>query len=231
MSTVHALSRRFLVAALSGTVFLGMTASPALAQLASSTFNVDAEGWLVQGDATSAIPDYNAAGGNPGGFISADDSVAGGVWFWRAPAKFLGNKSAAYNETLTFDLIQSLTTTQFNDVDISLAGGGITLVFDTPNNPGTDWTPYSILLNESAGWRVGNLAGAAPSALQMQTVLSSLTDLRIRGEFRTGADTGSLDNVFLNGTLPSAAAPEPASVSLLATGLLTVAGFLRRKRG
>jgi hypothetical protein len=42
----------------------------------------------------------------------------------------------------------------------------------------------------------------------MQTVLASLTRLRIRGEFITGADNGDLDNVVLNGV------PEPASFVL-----------------
>lgn len=217
-------------AAASAAVVTGaMAACPAAAQVASSAFNTDAEGWVVQGDATSATPTYNAGGGNPGGHISAVDTVSGGVWYWVAPAKFRGNVGGAYNNTLTFDLMQSSTTSQFNAVDISITGNGLTLVFDTPANPGTTWTPYSVLLREDAGWRVDTLAGPAPSADQMQGVLSSVTSLRIRGEFRDGADTGRLDNVILNGIIV-VSAPEPATCALLFAGLLPVLGIVAGKR-
>ena len=43
---------------------------------------------------------------------------------------------------------------QFNDSDVVLIGGGLTLVFDTAANPGTNWTTYQVPLLESAGWRV-----------------------------------------------------------------------------
>ena len=50
-------------------------------------------------------------------------------------------------------------------------------------------------LQEGAGWV---LAGTTtpPTASQFLAVLGDLTDFQIRGEFRFGADTGSLDNVI-----------------------------------
>src|SRR5207247_11250019 len=56
---------------------------------------------------------------------------------------------------------------------------------------------YMVGLNEQAGWRNGSLAGPPPTQEQMLRVLSSLTELRIRGEYSTTPDTGGLDNVIL----------------------------------
>ncbi|MGH7453962.1 MAG: laminin B domain-containing protein, partial [bacterium] len=166
-------------------------------QCITSFFDSGNEGWVVAGDAQggSVTPDYFASGGNPGGYISARDDVTGGVWYWQAPAKFLGNVSCSYGGVLSFDLRQSSTTSQFNAADIILQSSGLTLVFNTPNNPGTAWTSYSILLSETAGWRKTTLTGPPPTQTEMMAVLSSLQKLQIRGEYRSGADRGDLDNV------------------------------------
>ena len=178
----------------------------------TSTFDTDDEGWTVFGDAEggTATPDYNATGGNPGGYLSADDDVAGGTWYWTASDAFLGDRSGSFERMLSFDLRQSATSSQFDNADLILQGGGMELRFDTAENPGTDWTPYAVLLSIDAGWTVGNTE-EAPTEAEFIAVLSDLTALRIRGEFRTGADTGSLDNVILE-TAPTTAA-EPGTVA------------------
>lgn len=164
----------------------------------SSTFDTDDEGWRITGDAqgSSVLPTYHLTGGNPDGYISAKDNVQGGVWYFKAPAAFHGDFSIAYDTTLEFDLMQSSLNSQFNTVDVYLRGGGLELRYDTPNNPGTVWTSYSLTLTEAGGWLIG---GVVPTQEQMLQVLSDVTDLQIRGEFVTGADTGSLDNVYLVG--------------------------------
>lgn len=174
-----------------------------LDDIAVSTFDTNDEGWTVSGDAqgSSVIPDYVTSGGNPGGYVSALDNVAGGVWYWKAPAKFLGDVSSAYGQIFSFDLRQSSTASQFDAADVILEGSGLKLVYDTPNNPGTDWTSYEITLQETAGWKVGTLDGLSATAGQMDTVLSALTDLFIRGEYVTGSDRGDLDNVVLRGVV------------------------------
>ena len=165
-------------------------------RVAESTFDSNNEGWTTFGDATSSSPTFFSTGGNPGGRVCATDASSGATWYFQVPAKFLGNVSSAYNGTLTFDLTQSATDSQYDDEDVVLIGGGLTLAFSTLNNPGTNWTSYSVPLNE-AGWR--NTANNQPATqAQMLQVLSSLTALRIRGEYRSGADTGCLDNVALN---------------------------------
>jgi hypothetical protein len=216
--------------ALIALALVGITAArpAAAAPLAVSAFDNDAEGWTVFND--GAGPIWSASGGNPGGYIYATDLVLGSSWYFQAPTKFLGDISAAYDQTLTFDLKQSTTANQYNSVDVLLSGGGLTLVYDTAVNPATDWTPYMVLLDETAGWKKSTLSGVTPSQAEFQTVLSSLNTLRIRGEYsRNGADIGGLDNVVLNAAA-SGVVPEPGTLTLLALGIISGSfGFCRRR--
>lgn len=167
----------------------------------TSNFNVDTEGWLVVGDAGGIVmPVHHPTGGNPTGYISSVDEGSGGTWYFSAPKKFLGNKSWFYGKTLSFDLKQTHTSSQFNDDDIIIEGNGIILAFNTSNNPKTTWTSYSAVLKENAGWRIGNRNGRAPTESQFRTVLCNVKRLWIRGEFIDGADEGSLDNAVIDGT-------------------------------
>lgn len=196
-------------------ILFGPWSGSAGAGIVQSTFDAGDEGWTVTGDAqgASVIPDWHSTGGNPGGYVSADDDVQGGTWYWKAPAKFRGNHLNAYGDTLSYDLRQSSTTSQFNNVEIHLTGGGLSLTRET-SHPGTSWTPYSIALTES-GWLI---SGVAASEAQMKQVLTNITDLQIRGEFVSGPDTGGLDNVVMT--------PEPATLVLLGAAI----PFLKRRR-
>jgi alkaline phosphatase D len=184
-------------------------------QIATSDFSVDDEGWTVSGDATSAVPTYVAVGGNPGGYVHVTDLAANGVWYWEAPAKFLGDKLASYGFSLTYQLRMRGSGSLFDSNDLILNGGGVSLHLDqTPPVPSDVlWTSYTALLSEFGGWKVGSLAGPAATQFQFQTVLSSLTRLRIRGEFITGPDNGDLDNVVLHGV------PEPSFWLILLSAL------------
>jgi hypothetical protein len=164
-----------------------------------STFDTDYEGWRVIGDAQggSGMPNYHSTGGNPGGYLSAVDDAVGGTWYWQAPGKFLGDKSGTYGQYLRFDLKQSDLINQFDNYDIIMQGPSYNLVFNTPNNPDTSWTSYSILMSETAGWRINDTLGDVPSQQQFQSVLSNLQNLYIRGEFIVGDDSGCIDNVKL----------------------------------
>ena len=91
---------------------------------------------------------------------------------------------------LSFDLKQSATDRPFDNDDVVLEGGGTTLVFDTPNNPGIDWTHYDVPLEAGAGWL--NEATDNPATQgEMVGVLSSLTALRIRGSTAPGPTPGA----------------------------------------
>lgn len=214
---------------------LGTCSSPVQAGfIATSTFDSGADGWTAHelgGNANSLT--WHATGGNPGGYVNAVDIQDAHSWYWIAPAKFLGDVSSAYGGTLTFDLREHGTTASFApEGDSRLTGGGITLVFDTVNDPTSNWTSYSVSLLETApGWHLNSVTGAAPTQTQFQTVLTSLTSLSIRGEYISGADNGDLDNVFLN-TPSAVAVPEPGSLALLGAGSVCLLGwYCRGRRG
>ena len=188
-----------------------------------STFDANDEGWDVLGNLPSVEPVHVRTGGNPGGFIQQTDVNSGPVWYWRAPEKYRGNRSAYYKGTLSFDLLQQPDTTQQIDrADVMLQGQGINLEYDTPANPGTTWTHYSVpLTNQDGRWTT--VTPGAPGTpdmrtrateAELRTVLSSIGTLRIRGEYREERDTpgvvrdtGGLDNVVLAG--PGEAPPTP----------------------
>ena len=165
----------------------------------TSYFNQDDEGWRIIGDAQegNANPDYNKKEGNPGGYISADDDAAGGIWYWSAPKKFLGKKISAYGQKLEFSLKQSSIENQFDADDIILLGNEKRIAFDLPDNPGIEWTDYSVILDENAGWKLNDINGLKVSKEDFIQVLNNLTTIYIRGEFIEGEDTGGIDSVVL----------------------------------
>jgi hypothetical protein len=178
------------------------TAAPGpSAGLAASTFDSGLDGWAVTGDGIS--PAWQAAGGNPGGHAQATDLVGGDTWYWVAPAKFLGDQSAAYGGTLHFELKQSLTEEPFTDLDVMLEGRELSLFYDTDYDPAQVWTSYTLILNAEVGWRTLGDQFLPATAAEIRAVLSDLVALHIRGEFQLGDDVGGLDNVILSGPDPS----------------------------
>lgn len=168
------------------------------AQTISSTFDNDIDNWLVVGDATSANPNFIAEGGNPGGYLSADDTAAGGVWFWSAPAKFLGNQNTSFGKNLSFDLKQSDLSSQFDDSDVIITSSDLTIALDLSENPGIDWTHYTVKLDATNPWKINTITNATlATPEEILAVLSDITSLKIRGEYISGSDTGGLDNVLL----------------------------------
>lgn len=209
-------------------LLLGVACSASLGSAhagATSTFDTDTEGWKLFGDSTTSDPSHVASGGNPGGYIHGTDLTIGGVWYWQAPSKFLGDNSGSYGQTLSFDLRMRGSGPLFDDADVILAGGGVTLVFDFAAVPAdTGWTPYAVELSEAAGWRVSTLGGALATKAQIQAALGATTALRIRGEFITGTDNGDLDNVLLP------AVPEPEAYALFLAGLGILGAAVKRRR-
>jgi hypothetical protein len=196
------ISRTVLVVSLVAVVALtGCIGGP---ETITSTFEEGTEGWTVVGDAQSgqAEPTHVAEGGNPSGYLRAADDVTGGVWYWNASDAYLSDKSAYSGGTLSFDLNQSATDSQFNAQDVILDNDDTRLGYDFGNSsthPGTDWTSYEVRFSaEADGWT--NRSTDEPATQEeFDRVLSDLNELWIRGEYRTGGDVGGIDNVELSG--------------------------------
>ena len=190
---------------------------------ALSTFDAGTQGWSATGDAAGDLQ-WSAVGGNPGGHVFIDDRTTGGVTYFVAPDMYLGNKSFAAGTMLTFDLRQVYPggANQFNDEDVILQGAGLTLAYDLATNPANGgWTSYAVPLSAGA-WHIDTLNGAVASEAQLAAVLSNLTGLRIRAEYQSGADVGSLDNVSM--------VPEPSALAMLLSGGALVHWLGRRRR-
>lgn len=117
--------------------------------VAQSTFDAGTDGWGANN--STSPPVHVADGGNPGGYISVTDQGSGEPWYFTAPPKFLGNVTAAYNQSLRFDLRALRSdTASLSAPDIIMSGGGLTIVYAiTP--PGSTWTSYFIPVHEAAG--------------------------------------------------------------------------------
>jgi alkaline phosphatase D len=190
----------------------------------TSTFDTDADGWVTLNDGSLS---YVATGGNPGGHLFASDLGQGSWWYFQAPNKYIGDKSAYIGGTLSFDAKQSGGA--FNDAptygDIVLLGtNGVALAynFDTPH--GTAWAGFEATLVAS-DWTVATVGTAgglvtytqssvAPTDAEFEAVLSDVAALYVRGEYRSGSDSSGLDNVVLAPAPGSRAAVSGSSLSI-----------------
>jgi hypothetical protein len=209
--------------------FVGFVTPAAATATVSSTFETDADGWVTLNDGTLS---YAATGGNPGGYIGAVDRGEGSWWYFQAPAKYLGDKSAYVGGSLSFDARQSPLA---NDAptygDVVLVGtNGMALAYNFASPPGTGWTAFEAPL-VAAGWTVANVGTAggqvtytqssvAPTDAEFEAVVADLAALYVRGEYRSGADSSALDNVVL------AAAPDdiPPTIDAVTVAPSLVAG-------
>ena len=88
---------------------------------------------------------------------------------------------------------------------VVMVGGGLTLAYRLPCGPGSDWTSFSIVLDESADWQHfrqddwGGQYGPAASKADLLTCMSNLERLQIRRPWDGALDRiVGLDNVMLN---------------------------------
>jgi len=196
-----------------------------------STFDSDAEGWTFINDAHSSSG-WDAFG-NPAGSLHGVDRVLSTVWFFRAPAKFLGDQSSLYGTEFRYDLWAS----HFNPNADKGELGDVVLFNEIPGPPinGPDvrliwqgaapvagaWTTQSVRLDVTGGW-VNRMTGNPATEVELRLVLADLDLLAIRGEYRSGADNAFLDNVAFG-------VPEPSTFSCL-IGLGAIFGLSRLRR-
>ncbi|MDR6983928.1 hypothetical protein J2X32_002570 [Rheinheimera pacifica] len=175
----------------------------------SSDFSEGRDGWTLSADSTSTTPGWSSAG-----YISGTDRAVSGYWYFEAPEKFLGDLSGAYGQLFSYDFFHSgagpIGVAGFN-MDIYSGSNFITI--DSYNPPKGIWTNYSFTLDESNPWTLNNVLATKSDIIE---ILSSVTRIRIRGEFIEGTDTGRLDNVLLN----KMSIPAPPTISLMGLGVL-----------
>ncbi len=169
-----------------------------------STFDTSTEGWTLINGGSSLT--WSATLGNPGGGISGNDSVSNQLWYFSAPAAFLGDQSGVLGGTLTWDRRNLGGSSAAGQApDVILQGAMLRIGFAIPGNIDLPtWQTFSVPVS-SAGWYIvppfpsSPPTGASITPEQFASVLSSLTALYIQGEYRNGDDTGALDNVVLRG--------------------------------
>lgn len=184
------------VAIVAAGVLAASASAAGLVTVATSTFDADADGWTILGEAEG--PTFHATGGKSGGYISATDPPgSSGTSYWRAPARFLGNQAQAFNGKLSYDIRDIGPGRTFADPDVSVQGGGLVLEYRQKKRPkGKAWAHFSVKLNGKKGW-IDTSNGRKATSLQMQTALASLNALLVRGEYRSGPETLDIDNVLL----------------------------------
>ncbi|WP_168207792.1 laminin B domain-containing protein [Spirosoma sp. KCTC 42546] len=160
-----------------------------------STFTQGAAGWQIISNGMTTDAKFSSAGGNPDGYIYSSD-FASGIWYFMAPKSVTDQLKFAYGQRLHFDLKQSGTQDQQNKDDVILISGKVKLALKTGHPPGTDWTSYSIKLDESGAWKKNGTSALTEDEFRL--VLSNIDQLWIRGEFINGADQGCLDSVGIN---------------------------------
>lgn len=197
-----------------------LVSTVANADIISSDFSADDGGWIGLTFSSSTVPDFNATpktafpvvhsavGGNPGGFVSFKDPDT--LWsYFLAPSQYTGNQSAMLDGSLSFSLQHEIgvggALFDVGQPHVALQSGTTVLVLDAGDPPALtpDWRAYSALLNETAGWKVGTLTGAAATRQQLQQVLGSLDALYVAAEFVSPVtETTGLDSVTLSSPVP-----------------------------
>lgn len=144
--------------------------------------------------------DWHSSGGNSGGCISLTDPSVGAIFF-KAPAAFLGDQSAAYDGgSLTYDMKVNAGAgsgwTMIPDLVLVGAGKSIVKRFGTVSVTPA-WAHFDLPLT-AGGWRYWDLANpASVTSADFQAVLSNLTALYLCADYILGFETVYLDNVAL----------------------------------
>ena len=197
--------------------------TPCFYSTITSTFDSDADGWqtislasltsISYGPVTS---EFISSGGNPGGQIHITDPD-GNTFYFQAPARYLGDQTAAYGQVFSFDLRHSGSGTTFDGWgDVILEGASTRLVANFSGQANSPWRRYQIQLSEAGAWKSGDLSGPTPTADQFLSVLRNLVAVRIRGEFISGSDEAWLDNVSWGGCAsPATIITQPQSATVL----------------
>ena len=217
----RAISARLIVSILC-LLFAGQASSDIV-----SNFDTDTEGWLVGGpvgpDANQGDLDYFGSGGDPTGFIRAEDTACcgqtNGLHLY-APAEFLGNLTSFNNGTISFS-----ARLFGGDWDELAVWGRFTLTdgvqsVEADFAPGVptlgQWTSYSAPFSAATfGVGEGTWLG----------LIDDVTGLRIVAD-----DDGGLGEIVGYDNITIASVPLPASLPLLVGALSILVGARAHRR-
>ena len=186
-----------------GVLLVAVIAAPAAHGqdvLVESTFDLNDEEWEVyEGELhfPNAIH-WSATGGNPDGHVYSGDP-GNGSFVFRAPEKFLGDLTCAFNGTISRDL----KTDYENNMGLGICGEddlgrAIRITNYELMDDLNTWVTSVWTLNEGGGWTFfdfNNNPSAATDADIIQ-VLRKVTRIYINGESVVGHDeTTHVDNV------------------------------------
>ena len=195
-------------------VALPLCAALAQAAVIQSTFDTDLEGWVIS---NTLGAQWQAAGGNPGGYAHIDNTEQQ-IAFMFAPPAFLGDLSAYNGQPFSFDAIQIEgggspwdNFENFGRLRITGVGGTVSadLVPGT-TGPGASWTTYSIPFT-AASFGVNDLTWS--------TLLTGVTEISLSVEGLFGNEVNGVDNVRL--------VPGPGAI---VPGAMIAAGIAIRRR-
>lgn len=168
-------------------------------------FDADASGWryadLVCGGpyltplATGPVS-WSAAGGDPGGHITAADP-SGACYYFQAPEAFTGDLSSYEGGTLSYSVLVSIANYGLERGVLLVGTNGVTLSGPLPLPAVGVWDRRSLTLERSS-FRLGTQNGSVPSQAQFEAVLSSVAAVHIPAEYGSQiVEVVSLDSVML----------------------------------
>jgi hypothetical protein len=175
---------------------LDEAASGGLMPAATGEF-FDLARWSALGDATDLTLTFDDPFA-PDGRLCARDQQQGDTWYFEASPEVIAQINSGTDLLLQFDLRLLQEGSLFEDYDVMMTvGNGIVLVYDFAYAPTLDWTSYSVMLAAGEGWvdPDGGLPTDDPTLFAQ--MMADVTQLHIRGEYVTGADSACIANVNL----------------------------------
>lgn len=141
---------------------------------------------------------WSETGGDPGGFITAEDP-SGTCFYIRASGAFTGDLSSYRGGTLTYSVFATVVNYGLERGVLLVGTNGVTLSGPLPLPATGVWDRRTITL-EASSFRVGTQNGAVASQAQFDAVLSSVDAVHLPAEYGSEViEVVSVDSVLLRG--------------------------------
>lgn len=163
--------------------------------LPASTFDgTSMDGWTLYLGSLENPGSGGSGGGADNGYLYTAPPGDSRTSYFVAPADYHGDWRNY--EALQFDLWSAggsfYTSGYAMYGDVFLANGDLTAQLLLPARPGSSWESFTIQLDDSEAWILGEDVTA------LEEVLANVTDFQIRAEYGVGGDETGLDNVEIS---------------------------------